>query len=77
MPKVFEVGSARIPPRRSSTWVSAAVANARLAAFLVIFFVLGLAWIFGFIVFHVAGLLIHLLLIAAVVSLVVHLVRRV
>jgi hypothetical protein len=38
--------------------------------------ILFIAWILGFAVFHVAGFLIHLLLIFAVVSLVLQLVRR-
>lgn len=35
-----------------------------------------IAWILSFVVFHVAGFLIHLLLIFAVISLVLQLVRR-
>jgi len=38
----------------------------------ILFVVLLIAWIGGFTVFHVAGALIHLLLILAVVSLVMH-----
>ena len=43
--------------------------------FLVLFIVLLLAWMFGFLAFHVAGGLIHLLLIVALVSLVMHFIR--
>ncbi|HYG99720.1 MAG TPA: lmo0937 family membrane protein [Terriglobales bacterium] len=43
--------------------------------YVLIFFVLLVLWILGFTLFHVANALIHLLLIAAVVALVVHLVR--
>jgi Family of unknown function (DUF5670) len=43
--------------------------------FLVLFIVLLLAWMLGFLAFHVAGGLIHLLLIVALVSLVVHFMR--
>jgi len=43
--------------------------------FLILFVVLLMAWIFGFAVFHVAGAAMHLLLILAVISLVVHFVR--
>ena len=43
--------------------------------FLGIFIVLLVAWLFGWAAFHVAGGLIHLLLIVAVISLVVHFVR--
>ena len=44
--------------------------------FIALFIVLLIAWIFGFILFHVASALIHLLIIFAVISLIVHLVRR-
>ena len=43
--------------------------------FLILFIVLLVMWLLGFTAFHVAGGLIHLLLIIAVISLVVHLVR--
>ena len=42
---------------------------------MIVFAVLLVAWLLGWGVFHVAGGLIHLLVILAVVSLVVHLVR--
>jgi hypothetical protein len=42
--------------------------------FLALFFVLLVCWVFGFIVFHVASGLIHLLLIIAVISLIWHFV---
>ncbi len=42
---------------------------------LIIFFVLLVAWVLGFVAFHVTFGLIHLLLILAVISLVLHLVR--
>ena len=45
------------------------------AMFLILFIVLLLAWIFGWAVFHVAGAAMHLLLIVAVISLIVHFVR--
>lgn len=44
--------------------------------FLILFFVLLGVWLMGWLAFHVAGGLIHLLLIIAVISLVVHLFRR-
>jgi hypothetical protein len=44
--------------------------------FLILFFILIIMWVTGFIAFHVAGALIHLLLIIAVISLIVHFVRR-
>jgi hypothetical protein len=43
--------------------------------FLILFVLLLLAWIFGFVVFHVASAGMHILLVLAVVALVVHLVR--
>jgi hypothetical protein len=44
--------------------------------FLALFVILLLMWMLGFFAFHVAGGLIHLLLIVAVISLVVHFLRR-
>ena len=44
--------------------------------FLTIFGILLVMWLLGFFAFHVAGGLIHLLLIFAVISLVVHFFRR-
>ena len=43
--------------------------------FIALFIILLLLWIFGFTAMHVAGAAIHLLLILAVISLVVHFVR--
>jgi hypothetical protein len=43
--------------------------------FLALFVILLVMWLLGFFAFHVAGGLIHLLLIRAVISLVVHFVR--
>lgn len=43
--------------------------------FLILFVVLLLAWIFGFAVFHVAGAAMHILLVLAVISLIIHFVR--
>ena len=41
----------------------------------ILFVVLLVAWVLGFGVFHVAGGLIHLLILFAVISLIVHFVR--
>ncbi len=41
--------------------------------FLILFFVLGITWLLAWTAFHVAGGLIHLLLIVAFLSLVMHL----
>jgi hypothetical protein len=43
--------------------------------FLALFFILLVMWLLGFAAFHVAGGLIHLLLVVAAISLVVHLFR--
>ncbi len=46
-----------------------------MSTFMVLFMVLLIAWLLGFTAFHVAGGLIHLLLIVAVISLVLHFFR--
>ena len=46
-----------------------------MSIFTILFVILLLAWILGFGVFHVASGLIHLLLIVAVISLILHFVR--
>jgi hypothetical protein len=43
--------------------------------FMILFVVLLIMWVMGFFAFHVAGGLIHLLLIIALISLVMHLFR--
>jgi uncharacterized membrane protein YjjP (DUF1212 family) len=43
--------------------------------FLILFMALFVAWVLGGFVFHVAGGLIHILLVVAVISLIVHFVR--
>jgi hypothetical protein len=45
------------------------------SSFLIAFIVLLAAWALGWLVFHVAGGLIHLLLVVAVISLIVHFAR--
>lgn len=47
----------------------------RDSLFLVLFLVLLVLWLLGWTAFHVAGGLIHLLLIVAVISLIIHFVR--
>jgi Na+/H+ antiporter NhaC len=44
-----------------------------IPVFLILFIVLLVMWLLGFAAFHVAGGLIHLLLIVAVIALIVHL----
>jgi hypothetical protein len=46
-----------------------------MSIFTILFVVLLLAWILGFGVFHVAGAMIHILLVLAVIALMVHFVR--
>jgi hypothetical protein len=43
--------------------------------FMILFFVLLVSWVMGFLVYHVAGGLIHVLLVLAVISLIVHFVK--
>jgi hypothetical protein len=43
--------------------------------FMILFIVLVMAWLFGWGALHIAGGLIHLLVILAVISLIVHFVR--
>ena len=43
--------------------------------FMMLFVMLLVAWLLGFVAFHVAGALIHLLLIVAAICLIVHFVR--
>lgn len=44
----------------------------RFSAFMGLFLILLLAWAMGFMVYHVASVLIHLLLVFAVISLALH-----
>jgi hypothetical protein len=46
-----------------------------ISMFLTLFVILLVMWLLGFFAFHVAGALIHLLLIVAVISLVIHFFR--
>ena len=43
--------------------------------FVILAIILGVAWLMGYVVFHVASSTIHLLLVLAVVGLVIHFVR--
>jgi hypothetical protein len=45
-----------------------------MSIWMILFVVLLIAWIGGFTVFHVAGALIHLMLVLAVISLILHFV---
>ena len=46
-----------------------------MSIFTILFVVLLIAWIMGWGVFHVAGAMIHLLLVVALISLILHFVR--
>ena len=43
--------------------------------FMALAIILILAWVFGFVVFHVASVAIHVLVLAAIISVVLHFVR--
>jgi len=49
----------------------------KFSAFFAIFMILLLLWAGGFLVYHIANLLIHLLLVVAVIFLILHLLRGV
>lgn len=44
--------------------------------FIVLFAILAVFWLGGFLVFHIASAMIHLLLLLALISLILHFVRR-
>lgn len=46
-----------------------------MSIFTVLFVILLIAWILGWGVFHVAGAMIHILLIVALISLILHFIR--
>jgi hypothetical protein len=46
-----------------------------MSIFTILFAVLVIAWLLGFTVFHVASGMIHILLVLAIVSLVLHFIR--
>jgi hypothetical protein len=46
-----------------------------MSVFTILFIILLIAWLLGFTVFHVASGLIHILLVVAVISLILHFVR--
>jgi hypothetical protein len=56
-------------------WAEALNAQKEISMFLGLFVILLVMWLMGLFAFHVTGGLIHLLLIVAVVSLVLHFVR--
>jgi hypothetical protein len=50
--------------------------NKEACMFIVLFVILLLAWLGGFLVFHISSFLIHILLLFAVISLIAHLFQR-
>jgi hypothetical protein len=46
----------------------------KMSAWIVLFFVFAIAWVLGFTMLHVAGGLIHLLLVFAAISIILHFV---
>jgi hypothetical protein len=58
-------------------WVPTSVETLEkeIGMFLIMAVILAVAWVLGWAAFHIAGGLIHLLLIVAVVSLIVHFVQ--
>ena len=70
---------ARVQKSTSSLWRAKCYgkyAERKKIMFLTLFAVLLVLWLLGFFAFHVAGGLIHLLLIVAVICLVLNFVRR-
>jgi hypothetical protein len=57
-------------------YVANSFAKENVLMFITLFVVLLVIWLLGFTAFHVAGGLIHLLLVLAVISLILHFVRR-
>ena len=53
----------------------AGTAGREILMFMILFIVLAVAWVLGWFTFQAAGGLIHVLLIVAVISLIVHFVR--
>jgi len=59
-----------------SSWTDGSTERTKeLSMFMTLFVVLLVLWLLGFFAFHVAGGLIHILLIIAVIALVIHFVR--
>jgi hypothetical protein len=65
-----------ITPLPPSSWTDGSTDRTKeLSMFMTLFVVLLVLWLLGFFAFHVAGGLIHILLIIAVIALVIHFVR--
>ena len=64
----------RSADRKAVTATSLKQGGRQMSIWTILFVILLIAWISGFTVFHVAGGLIHLLLVFAVISLILHFV---
>jgi hypothetical protein len=71
----LRAGASRWPAFCTVPLFGRVISHGGKTMFILLAIILGLAWIFGFTVYHVASAGIHLLLILAVVSIVVHFVR--
>jgi hypothetical protein len=56
--------------------MNSAPSELEVTMFLALFFILLVCWVLGFVLFHIAGVLIHALLVVAVLSLIWHLASR-
>jgi hypothetical protein len=69
----------RLPPKGSSYClpreISETVTGGSVSIFTILFVILLIAWILGWGVFHIASALIHILLVVALISLVLHFIR--
>lgn len=74
----MQLSFSEIGKQDAQCWVTAtrfAVRKGLTTMFLALFFILLVLWVLGFAAFHIAGGLIHLLLILAVISIILHFVR--
>ena len=71
---ICKVKSANDVPRALKLGAKPRARRRKMSIWTILFVILLIAWICGFTVFHVAGGLIHLLLIFAVISLILHFV---
>ena len=62
------------PPNQAQTLLVPAMGGFVRFIFVALFFFLLIAWVCGFVLFHVAGGMIHLLLLFAFISLIIHFV---
>jgi hypothetical protein len=77
MVRIYKMRSAATTERGAALVVRWSVATVEIGGdmLLLLAIILALAWITGFGVFHVAGALIHVLVVLAIISLLLHLIR--